>query len=186
MSRSHATISAVAGRYAKAIFELAVAAKNEASVVQAFAALSEALRGNEAARDILAHPQISREQKAVVLEGALKGAPELALSAARVIAAHGRSAHIDAIADALQDMLRTQSGEVSARVISAQKLSSQQEQAIAKLVGDFTGKKASLATSTNPDLIGGFTVSVGSTLIDASVTTRLNQLRQQLLQAAAS
>ena len=44
---------------------------------------------------------------------------------------------------------------------------------------------AELTTSTNPNLIGGFTVSVGSTLIDASVNTRLNQLRGQLLAAAS-
>lgn len=186
MSRSHATISAVAARYAKAIFELAALAKNEALVVQAFAALADALRENTAAFDALSNPQISREKKTALLQAALKGAPELALSAARTIADHGRANCIVGIADALSELLRAQSGAISAHVVSANALSSQQEQAIAKMVGDFTGKKAALTTSTNPNLIGGFTVSVGSTLIDASVNTRLNQLRGQLLQAAAS
>lgn len=186
MSRSHATISAVAARYAKAIFELAVTAKNEAAVVQAFAALAEALRENAAAEDVLSNPQISREKKSALLQAALKGAPALAINAARTIAEQGRANDVIAIADSMVELLREQSGAVSAHVISANKLSSQQEQEIAKLVGKFTGKKADLTTSTNPNLIGGFTVSVGSTLIDASVNTRLNQLRQQLLQAAAS
>ncbi len=185
MSRSHATISAVAARYAKAIFELAVTAKNEAAVVQAFAALAESLRENTAAADALSNPQISREKKSALLQAAFKGAPALALNAVRTIAEHGRANCVIAIADSLVEHLRTQSGAISAHVVSANKLSSQQEQEIAKLVGTFTGKKAELTTSTNPDLIGGFTVSVGSTLIDASVNTRLNQLRGQLLAAAS-
>ena len=64
-----------------------------------------------------------------------------------------------------------------AKVISSVQLSLQQQKNLAEKLKVITGaKQIKLALKVDPSLIGGFTVEVGSKLIDTSIRGQLKQI----------
>lgn len=185
MSHSNTSISKVARRYAASIFALAKAENKADDLVKTFAELAQALAENPKAVALLRHPQIAKTQKAELLKNALKGADALSLKAIETIALKDRAGYIAEIAQGLLALLRVEKGEVQAVVRSAQALSSEQQTAIAGLVEKQTGKKPVLVHQQDASLIGGFTISIGSTLMDASIHTQLKKMQQALLRQAS-
>lgn len=79
----------------------------------------------------------------------------------------------------MNDMLM---GIVSADVVSPIKMKDDQ---VGKLKGQlekFTGKKVKINTKENKDLLGGFIVRIGDTVIDASVDHQLVMLKKKFLE----
>ena len=64
-----------------------------------------------------------------------------------------------------------------AKVTSSIQLSTQQQKAIAAKLKIITGaQQIKLALKVDPSLIGGFTIEVGSKLIDTSIRSQLKQI----------
>lgn len=185
MSHSNSSISKVARRYAASIFALAQEEKQAESVVKNFTELAAALHENPKVLAVLRHPQIAKSKKFALLKNALKGANALTLKAIETIILKNRAIHIGEIALGLEALLRDEKGEVKTIIRSAQPLSTQQQTAIGQLVEKQTGKKPVLMHQQDASLIGGFTVSVGSILMDASIHTQLKKMQQALLRHAS-
>jgi len=47
-------------------------------------------------------------------------------------------------------------------------------------IGEQTGRKVTLTTTVDPDVIGGIVLRVGNNILDASIHTRLESLRKQV------
>lgn len=71
---------------------------------------------------------------------------------------------------------KKQDGINEIEIISAQKMTEQKIQEIANLFG----KKNEIKTEINPDLVGGIIVKSNNIILDASVKTQLNKLKQHL------
>jgi F-type H+-transporting ATPase subunit delta len=50
-------------------------------------------------------------------------------------------------------------------------------------IAEQTGQTVQLTTATDPEILGGLVVRVGNAILDASVRTRLDRLRNQLVRA---
>lgn len=184
MSRSQLSVSAIANRYAQAVFELAEQEHSEKNVVAEFLTLAENLQKNPDILRLLESPQLAASVKARALAAGLSGAQPLTQRAVTVIAEQGRSAQLCEIAAAMAALLRSKNGLVSAHVTFATAPDASQQQAIGNIIAKFTGKTPEITTSVNPELIGGFTVEVDSTLMDASVRARMESIRLELTRAA--
>lgn len=66
--------------------------------------------------------------------------------------------------------------EHRARVESAVKLTSQEEQAIAKMLARLTGHEVSLTNIVEPSLIGGIRVTMGDWVVDSSLKNQLQEM----------
>ncbi len=84
------------------------------------------------------------------------------------------------IAAMYDDLLADRQNVVRAEVTSAEPLSPQRVAAIAEKLAALTGKKVSMTTKVNTDIIGGVVARVGSTVYDASIATQLKKLRERL------
>jgi F-type H+-transporting ATPase subunit delta len=56
---------------------------------------------------------------------------------------------------------------------------------LGRTIGERAGRKIQLAARVNPDILGGIVVRVGNSILDASIRTRLEQLRRQVAQGAS-
>jgi F-type H+-transporting ATPase subunit delta len=72
---------------------------------------------------------------------------------------------------------KKQEGITELEIISSQELKKEE---IDKIVKVFT-KKAEVKTKVNKDLIGGIIIKTDNMILDASVKTQLNKLKQHLL-----
>ena len=70
--------------------------------------------------------------------------------------------------------------EVVAEVRTAVELTPDQETRLAAALANATGKNVSLKPIVDPSVLGGVLATVGDTVIDGSVRTRLEQLKSRL------
>ena len=68
-------------------------------------------------------------------------------------------------------------------ITSAVELDEQTVERIRTQVGEQTGRTIELTTAVDPDVLGGLVLRVGNSVLDASIRTRLDTLRQQVARA---
>ena len=99
----------------------------------------------------------------------------------RLLAQRGRLDVLPLIAAQYQRLLNRERGIVEATVTSARPLDTAETDALIARIRSMTGTDVDLRTVVDAALIGGLTVRVGDTLLDASVRGRLERLRESLV-----
>ena len=173
-----------ARRYAEAAFELA----SRDGALDAWAAglhLGAQLVADERVAAAVDNPAQPYAQRVAILEKLLTGrAPDGVIRLAALLAKRGRVSRLPDVAAGFQRLLDAERGIVEAHVTSATPLTTDETRAVEAWVAKTTGKQVHLSATVDDALIGGLTVRVGDTLMDASVRGRLERLRTDLLTGA--
>ena len=181
MSMNRTDAIQISRRYATALFDLAVEAKKEKTLVEEFSVLSQAVATNQELASVLANPTIHPSQKSAVLEALVAKADEATKRAVAVIAAGGRADLIPTIAEDLQHRLSAHLGELEAVVTSARSLSPATQAQLVQSLAEATGKTVKLKMKEDANVLGGLRIELGSLRLDATLAGALNNLREQLL-----
>jgi F-type H+-transporting ATPase subunit delta len=176
-------MAAIASRYARALVEVVLADKLDATAItgqlQAFVA---AVHDSDDLRRVWDSPAISAEQKRAVLDAMAKqlGAAKPVRNFMAVLIDHHRMPMLTQIARQFQVELDKQLGFAEAEISSAHPLSDDEKRAVESQVEQLTSKKVRARYDANPSLLGGIVVRVGSTIYDGSVRGQLARLKEQL------
>ena len=81
------------------------------------------------------------------------------------------------------ELLAEREQEITAEVTSAVELKPAQLQHIADGLKSFTGRKVAVKKTVNPALLGGFTVKIGSRMLDGSLAGKLDRMATHLKRA---
>lgn len=173
--------------YAEALFALADEAgtlEPTAEELDGFvAALSADPRLNEFFNGFRAAP----EQKAEMLDRVLGGKVAVhTLNFLKLLAKRGRFWALPDIRTAYGRLLDIKLNRVRARLLTAAPPGDAELGAVRSAIRDRLGKDAVIETVVDPDLLGGFVLQVGDTVVDASVAQRLRAMRRKLLDRAAA
>ena len=179
-------ISRVAGRYANALFTEAQQTKALETIVGDLRGLRAMLEESRDFALFVANPAIKAANK----QAALAALAEKAAFSATIknwLALLVEKSRISELADiiaAFETLYNKAHNIMPVLVTSAFELdSSQKSQLIVKLEAQ-TGKKIQPTYATNPSLIGGFTVQIGDTLIDSSISRQLATLKKRMMESA--
>ena len=178
MEHSGGMQASLAGRYARALFDLATQDKALPEVEASVAALGEALSASPDLGALVASPVISRVDaaKAIAAIAAQMRLDPMTTSFLGVLAKNRRLAKLRDIVRAFDSMTAAYRGEASADVTSAHPLSPAQVTALKAKLKSRLGRDVSVNLSVDPTILGGLVVKVGSRLVDSSIRTRLNTL----------
>lgn len=170
------------GRYATALFDLALESKSLDETVRALDTLRDALAASSELRHLTVAPDIGRDAatSAITAVAAKLGLPQLVRNFLGVVARNGRLAEISAIIRQFASLVSAHRGTTVAEVTSATALSADQIAALEAKLKSRTGRDIIANVTVNPDLLGGLVVRIGSEQIDSSVRTRLERLGQQM------
>ena len=178
--------ASLAGRYASALFELASESGPKSGGVTAIESdletLGKALAESPEFAALTTNPKVSRTDagKALAaLSKAMKLSP-LTANFLGVLAQNRRLAQLPAVIRAFRTIAAAQRGEVTAEVTSAHALTDAQVETLRQKLTAREGRTVKLTTRTDPALLGGLVVTLGSKRIDASIRTRLNTLAQAM------
>ncbi len=172
---SDSTVSA----YAKALLSVATAEGSGELVETEIAAVADALRGSQELSSALNDQATPVGRRMQILEDVLGGkVSSSTLSLVTLVASFGRIDQLDAIANEIGNLGAETRGEVVAEVRSAVALSEDQKSRLAEALGAKTNRKVAIRNVVDPAVVGGFVAEIGDTLIDGSIRTRLNQLRE--------
>ena len=175
-------VSGAAGRYANALFELALEAKALEQVEADLTRFGEALDAVGDMQRLVKSPVFSAEEQGRALaaildelkiEGLTKNFLLLVSKNRRLFAAPD-------MIRGFRAMLATHRGETSATVTAASKLTEAQVTALKQALKAALGKDVMLDQIVDPSLIGGLMVKVGSRMIDTSLRTKLTSLKHAM------
>ncbi|MEM1063193.1 MAG: ATP synthase F1 subunit delta [Planctomycetota bacterium] len=129
---------------------------------------------------------LSDEERSALLERAvLPRLSQLLANFVRVLDGRDRLGLIRTVAAEVTAIGDQLAGRTHVRLVSAQPLAEDQLAAIGERVGSAIGGTAVLDTEVDPALVGGLVIQVGDTVYDASIRTRLRQLRTSLRERAS-
>ncbi len=168
--------------YARAIMDAAGSPENANAIRGELMTFANALRGSEDLRALYANPGIDEASKLEItrqLAGKMK-ASELGARTLEVLVRHHRINDIDAINDALGAYVNAALGVAVAKVRSAKALNPDEIRDLADTLSKRVGKSVELDIKTDPTLLGGFVVQIGSEIWDASVAGKINKFRESL------
>lgn len=99
-----------------------------------------------------------------------------------IITKKNREAILPSVAEAFQAQYAELNNIVTAHLTTATPVTDSQRKQFVKIVADATGKKVELKEKLDERLIGGYMLRVGDTQVDASIKSRLNDLKLKFLQ----
>ena len=173
----------LAGRYAKSLIGLAVEKGQLEEVYNDMLYLQAVCKSNRDFVAFLKSPVISADKKQTILRAVTQGKISVITSAFNdLLAKKGRESSLPEIAFAFIEQYKQLKEIHTVTLTTATPVSDQVKQEIIDKVSSQSGmKNIELTTAVNEDLIGGFVLQIGNTLIDASISYDLNQIRKQFL-----
>ena len=168
--------------YARAIVDVAGSPAKATEIRGELMRFAAALRNSKELRDLYASPAIHMDTKVAVTQQLAKKmkASDLAAKTLEVLARNHRINDLDAILEALAGLVNSALGVAVAHVRSAKNLTPDEIGELASTLAKRTGKKVELDIRTDPKLLGGFVVKIGSVVWDASVAGKINKFRESL------
>jgi len=178
-----ASISAgIAGRYARAVFDLADESRSLKALEADVAALTVALADSSDLRALIASPVATRDEqrRAIAAVAAKMGLSPTVASSLGLMAANRRLFVLPQLLAALSAMIAEHKGEITAEVTAATKLSKAQADALSATLSKTFAKTVKLNMAVDDTLIGGLVVKVGSKMIDTSIRAKLASLQNAM------
>ena len=182
MAAEGANVSGMAGRYATALFDLALD-ENAVDAVKADLDRFDALMAESAdLTRLVRSPVFGAEEQGKALTAVL-GAAGIGGLAAQFLLVVASNRRLFAVRDMIRDyraLLARHKGEVTAEVTLAQAPREAHLAAIKDALEAVTRKDVQVDVKVDPSIIGGLVVKLGSRMVDSSLRTKLNAIKHAM------
>ncbi len=177
------TSRTAAARYARALLD--VATKESADLDMIGRELDEFIAffsQQTALERLMLNPAVPAPRKRAAMEEIIKvaGLSPIVSKLLILLADRDRLMLLKDVSATYRDFLAERQNVVHAEVTSAEPLSNERMKAIEQRLATVTGKRVSMTTKVDKDIIGGVVARVGSTIYDASIATQLKKIRERL------
>jgi len=178
----YAIDSGMAGRYATALFELALEANAIDSVLADLRKFEALLDESADLARLVRSPVFTADVQSKALAAVLDKAEIAGLAAQflQVVTSNRRLFAVREIIKAYAVLVARHKGEVTAHVTVAEPLSDRHRDEIRNSLNAVTGKDVKIDVKVDPSLIGGLVVKLGSRMIDSSLRSKLNALKHAM------
>ena len=177
------TSRTAAARYARAVLDVATRESADLDTIAreldefvAFFKQQPALEG------LLLNPAIPAPRKRAAMEQITQRArlTPIVSKLLVLLADRDRLGLLKDISAIYHDLVADRQNVVRAEVTSAEPLPNERVQAIENRLATVAGKRVSMTTKVDKNIIGGVVARVGSTVYDASIATQLKKIRERL------
>ena len=173
--------TAAAKRYARAAFEVASDGKRVDLWLTQLTALASVMSEPRVV-EVLSNPTIPNAERMKLISTDEGFDPEV-VNLARLLIESNRVREVDGVLEEFMDLADDAAGRVRATVTTAVELPAGEQDELAKKLGARLGKEVALRALVDPRVLGGLRLQYGDHLIDATVATRLQQLRSRLVES---
>ena len=178
-------VSGMAGRYATALFELALDEKKLDAVAADLDRFKAMLDESADLLRLVRSPVFGADEQekalAAVLDKAKIGG--LARKFLLIVTQKRRLFAVREIIGGFRAFVARHKGEVDAEVTVAEPLKEAHLDALKQSIAASAGKNVQLDVKVDPSIIGGLKVKIGSRMVDASLKTKLNSIRIAMKEA---
>jgi F-type H+-transporting ATPase subunit delta len=185
MAGEQPIVSGMAGRYATALFELALEEKALDKVRKDLDSFNALLAESPDLARLVRSPVFGADEQAKALAAVLAKAriEGLAANFLNIVAANRRLFAVPQMIRAFRSLVAQHNGEVTADVTVAETLGEAHLTALKGALNTMTGKDVDLNVKVDPAIIGGLVVKLGSRMVDSSLRTKLNSIKYAMKEA---
>lgn len=167
--------------YAEALFAVAEAEGELATVEDQLYAFGKTLEAQTDLREALTDPTLPAENKKAVIRDLLgERANPHTVNVLGFLIDQGRAREIGRIVEELTAVAAERRAHVVAEVRSAVALDEGQRARLAQALSAATGRQVEVKVVVDPTLVGGVVAKVGDEVFDGSVRSRLDEARGRL------
>ena len=179
MAAEVSVVSNIAGRYATALFELAVEQNALDAVSRDLATVRAAIDDSEDLNRLVTNPVFGREEQGRAMAAVLDrlGVGATVRNFVGLVAENRRLFALRIMTIAFARLLAEHRGEIVAQVTSARSLDEAQLAAVRSELVEAMKTEVSVETRVDAEILGGLVVRVGSRMIDSSIRTKLQNLQ---------
>ena len=172
--------SLAGNRYAKSLIGLSIEKKELDTVYNDMVLISETVDDSKDLDLLLKSPVVKTDKKQEILTSIFgKNTSELTKQFLLLISSRNREAIIGDIASAFVRQYKVIKKIIVTEVTSAIKLEAAQKKKILQLLNTDESSSVEVVEKINPEIIGGFIVRVEDKQIDASISRKLDNLKQE-------
>ena len=178
--------SALAGRYATALFQLAVENSSVDTVEQELTQIQLMIDQSNDLRRVIRSPLFTLEEQSIAMAALCKEA-KFSLFVSNLIGVLSRNRRlfaVESIVEEFRKLLSEYRGEVEAEIITAVELTDKQRLEIQKALKSATGFNIAIVEKLDTEILGGMIIRVGSRMVDFSLRTKLQKLKLAMKGAA--
>ena len=175
-----------ARRYARAFIELAKDANKVDDLGTELASMRDACAMEDGMlMTVLANPSFSKAERKDVLAAVMKSMKlsDITCNLFFVMLEKERISALPDMLDLYSAAADELNGRIRVRVSTAEPLTAEMTAEVQLALQKITGQDVVLDTHIDETLIGGLVARVGGTVYDASIRTRLNDMKQRLITA---
>jgi len=167
--------------YARALFEIARAEGTLDEVEDELFRFARSFESSDALRNALTDETVPADRRQGIVESLLGDrATATTMQLVSMVIGSGRGRDLPEIIDSLVARASRSKDLEVAEVRCAVALSDDQKTRLAAALANATGQPVNLKVVVDPSVIGGVVATVGDTVIDGTVRTRLDQLKSRL------
>lgn len=171
--------------YGRSLFEVAEEQGKVEELREQLGQFADALEENRELKLFFFSPYFSTTEKQQALDGLLEGAERAFVGFLKLLIENHRMPVIFRVRREYERLWAEANRVLPVQVTSAIELDEATTESIGASIGQSTARKVTLSTRVDPDILGGIVVRVGNSILDASIRSRLEQLRKQVASAAA-
>ena len=175
----------IAEVYSRALFEAAKESGVLDRVHDELGEFADALDSDRNLQVFLFSPYFSSEEKKDGVRRIVADADERLLNFLELLAERHRMPVLFRIRRSFDAMWAEENRLLPVTVTSAVELDDGLVEEIGRRIGEQTGRRVELSAEIDADVLGGLKVQVGNMVLDATVRNRLEQIRKQVVKAAA-
>jgi len=169
----------VSNRYAKALLELAVETNN---LEDCYSDMNTILTACQESKDfylLLKSPIIKTDKKIIIIEEVFSNKlSELTNGFIKIIISKKREAILDSVAKSFISLYKEKKNIISAKLVTATEIDSDTREEVLDFIKKKGHKNVDLQEKIDKSIIGGAIINIGNRQIDASVSNKINEMKQ--------
>ena len=173
----------IAEVYARSLFEVADEQNRLDPIHDQLGQFADTLAGNRDMAVFLFSPYFSTDEKKDGLHRSVAGAEPIFMNFLEALIERHRMPAIYRIRTNFNELWDKAHKLLPVEVTSAVALDPQTVESLGRRIGEQTGNEIELSSRVDPEILGGIVLRVGNFIMDASIRSRLEQLRREVAQA---
>jgi F-type H+-transporting ATPase subunit delta len=173
----------IAQVYARSLYQVATEQDKLDKVREQLGEFADALDQSRELQTFFFSPYFSTEEKKEGLDAAVTDADETVRNFLRLLLENHRMPVVFRVRREVDRLWEEDHRLLPVEITSAVELDPSIAERIGDEIGRQTGRTVQLTSTVDPDVIGGIVLRVGNSILDASIRTRLENLRKQVVKA---
>jgi F-type H+-transporting ATPase subunit delta len=177
-------VEEIAQVYSKALFEVAQEQDKLDEVREQLGQFADVVAEERNLQVFFFSPYFSTEEKKQGLHSAVKDADEILTNTLELLIEKHRMPVLFRMRRQFDRMWQRENRLLPVEITSAIELDKSTVKQVGEAIGRQTDQRIDLSARVDPDILGGIVLRVGNSILDASIRSRLEQLRKQVARAA--